>query len=104
MDQSRVPFLIASHDDARREQLFWEEHRDRWLKLVLLAQAILFALASGIEVAGVRVAKPETTADPYHVLLLLAPVVSMILYLMFLVEDRLVGLLGHHAAQISGIE
>lgn len=69
--------------------MFRIKHRDDWMKLQLVSQGALAALAFGIEVSGV---KPHLRCPGR---LTLAAPVSFVLAVLYCVEDRLVGLLSH---------
>lgn len=98
MNGKRIDYLIAVYKSSREELLFRIKHRDQWLKLQLFVQIILVSIASGIEIAGI---KPNS---PYPNILFLAAPSAFILYLLYFVEDRLIGLLSVHIGQVSLME
>jgi len=69
---------------AREELVFRIRHRDSWLKLNLLAQATLWALAKGIQISG------TSSTNPIPEALTLAIPVSFVLAGLYHVEDRLI--------------
>lgn len=85
----RTSFLLESSRTSHEELMFRIKHRDDWMKLQLIAQATLAALAFGVEVGGVKTASPVPWA------LTLASPISFILAVLYCVEDRLIGLLSH---------
>jgi hypothetical protein len=85
----RTSFLIETSRTSHEELMFRIKQRDDWMKLQLIAQGALAALAFGIEVSGVKTASPVPWA------LTIAAPVSFILAVLYCVEDRLVGLLSH---------
>jgi hypothetical protein len=92
-----IDFLVACFNTARDEILFRVRHRDAWLKINLISQAALLALAVGIkfQVEGSK-ATPEFAC--------LAPVASLVFACMYAVEDRLVGHLGSYIGSLSEAE
>jgi hypothetical protein len=88
-------FLIACFNTAREEVLFRVRHRDGWLRVNLLSQAALLALASGVKYV-VEGHKPEFAC--------LAPFVSLVFACMYTVEDRLIGQLGNYIGSLSEAE
>jgi hypothetical protein len=83
----KLTLVTESSRTAHEELMFRIRHRDDWLKLQLLAQAVLAALAFGIEISGVK------GHDPAPWVLDFAAPVSVVFTILYCVEDRLVGLL-----------
>src|SRR3954470_21288225 len=50
----RTDYLLECFRTTREELLMRVKHRDSWLKLQLLAQAVILALMSGIILSGVE--------------------------------------------------
>src|SRR5262245_17061309 len=85
----RLTLVTESSRTAHDELMFRIRHRDDWLKLQLLSQAVLAALAFGVEVGGFKTESPVPWA------LNLAGPISTIFTILYCIEDRLVGLLTH---------
>jgi hypothetical protein len=68
---------------AREELLMRVKHRDDWLKLQLLVQTVLWALANGVKFQ-VEASKPLEVAAQ------MAPAVSLAFCLLYYVEDGLI--------------
>lgn len=68
---------------AREELLMRVKHRDDWLKLQLLSQAVLWALANGVKFQA-------ESLTPLAVVPSLAPAVALTLCLLYYVEDGLI--------------
>lgn len=99
MDETtRIDYLLENFRNAREELLFRVKHRDDWLKIQLLAQAALLALAQGIELNGIKAATPQP------LLLTASPVISLILAALYYVEDNLIGYLSRYIGAISEAE
>lgn len=81
--RSRSEYLAECATYAREQVLFHMRHRDHWLEYQLLAQAALLALASGIEIGGVR------SASVLPDVMSLAVPVSFVFAALYVVEDRL---------------
>jgi hypothetical protein len=54
----RTNFLIETSRTSHEELMFRIKQRDDWMKLQLISQGALAALAFGIEVSGVKTASP----------------------------------------------
>jgi hypothetical protein len=91
----RSEFLLASFTAAREELLFRITNRDNWLKLQLLVQAALLALAQGVELGGVRFSQPLPDV------LLLSTSVSLIFVCLYHAEERLIGFIANYAASLT---
>jgi hypothetical protein len=99
MDEStRIDYLLECFRNAREELLFRVKHRDDWIKIQLFTQAVLLALAQGIELGGIRTATPQPTV------LTAAPVISLVLAALYYVEDNLIGYLSKYVGAISEAE
>lgn len=94
----RVDFVVECFKSAREELMFRVKHRDNWLKLQLLAQAVLASLASRIKLGGVE------ATDAMPKVLSLAIPVSLILACLYYVEDGLVHKLSGYIAGLSAKE
>jgi hypothetical protein len=79
---------------ARDELLMRVKHRDDWLKLQLLAQAVLWALANGVKFQA------EASA-PLTVVPSLAPAVALAFCLLYYVEDGLIHRLSKYIGSLG---
>jgi hypothetical protein len=100
-EAERRDFVAECHRSGHEELLFRVKQRDDWLKLQLLAQSALLALALGVELGGVKLGAPSMALP--SILVLSCPV-SFILTCLYVVEDRLVGLISRHVAWLSEVE
>lgn len=94
----RLDYLIECSKTARKELLFRVKHRDAWLKLQLLVQAVLWALSNGIKFGGAEPSSPVPLA------LALALPISLVFTSLYLVEDRLIHGLSQYIGSLSGLE
>lgn len=96
---SRRDYLIEclrnSHDESMRRI----SYRDNYLKLQLAAQVILFSVSQGIELEGFK-----TSNHAMPDVLSLAPLISAILYVMYYIENSLIGGLSRYIANLSLLE
>ena len=95
ISRERIPFLLESSRTSYEELIFRIKHRDDWLKIQLLAQVTMLALAFGIEIGGVK----ATSSIP-NVLALAIPT-AFILACLYVVEDNLVGYLSRERAKFA---
>lgn len=95
MSNDGSDFLIACFSTAREELLIRVRKRDGWLRINLLSNAVLLALASGIKFV-VEGQRPEFAC--------LAPFASLVFACMYTVEDRLIGHLGSYIGSLSEAE
>ena len=79
---------------AREELLMRVKHRDDWLKLQLLAQAVLWALANGVKFH--MEAQGKVTVVP-----ILAPSVALVFCLLYYVEDGLIHRLSKYIGRLD---
>jgi hypothetical protein len=79
---------------AREELLMRVKHRDDWLKLQLLAQAVLWALANGVKFQA-------ESPVPLTVVPTLVPAVSLAFCLLYYVEDGLIHLLSQYIGTLG---
>lgn len=86
----RMDYFLECYRTANEELLFRFRHRDHWIKIQLLAQAILFALAIGIEL---NIAKATTNLPSA---LILAGPVSVVLAFLYSVEDSIISHIIHY--------
>jgi hypothetical protein len=100
-EAARRDYVAECHRSGHEELLFRVKQRDDWLRLQLLAQSALLALALGVEVGGVK-SNASTTALP-SILVLSCPV-AFVLTCLYVVEDRLIGLISRHVSSLSEIE
>lgn len=98
ISKERVQFLIESSRTSHEELIFRIKHRDDWLKIQLLAQVILLALAFGIEIGGVK------ATSPIPDVIALAIPTSFILACVYVVEDNLVGYLTSERGKFAHTE
>ncbi|MGE0454324.1 MAG: hypothetical protein AB7O37_16550 [Vicinamibacteria bacterium] len=91
---SEEAWILECLRSVRAELLFRIEHRDRWLKIDLLALTTLWALASGVKF-GMESGKnlPQ--------IVVLAPPVAFILCGLYYVEDGLIGQLNAYVRRLS---
>lgn len=94
----RLDYLIECSKTAREEILFRIKHRDAWLKLQLLTQAILWALSNGIKLGNVE---PST---PVPLALALASPISLVFAGLYFVEDGLIYRLSKYIGSLSELE
>ena len=85
-------FLIEWSRTAREELLLRVKHRDGWLKLQLLAQAILWGLAKGVKLGGAESSTPLPEA------LALSSPIALVLASLYYVEDGLIHRLSKYIA------
>jgi hypothetical protein len=109
MNKHRLPFLLEQSRTSQEELMFRVAHRDRWLTHQLLAQAILVGLALGFKIGGIEPANSVTTATPglsltRDMVLALCIPVSLILALMYSVEDQLIGKVSQWRAGLAAEE
>jgi hypothetical protein len=95
MSDLRATYLIECFKNARSELLFRVTQRDRWLKLQLLAQAVLLGLAGGIKMGGVEAQQPMPPV------LSLALLISVAFATLYFAEDALIVNLAEYAAQVG---
>lgn len=88
MCQPSAEFL----ETTRAEILFRIRHRDAWLKLNLLAQATIWALARGVQITG------TSSTNPLPDALVLSFPVSFVFAGLYYVEDRLTHYLSRYIA------
>lgn len=100
MQSERLNVLIENGRTAREELLFRVKHRDHWLKLQLLAQITILALAGGIEV-GAFAMKP---LSPLPNAMALSVPIAFVLTCLYFVEDRLIGFLSTYIGRLSVVE
>lgn len=93
-----LAYLLECFRTARAELLFRVRHRDYWLLIQLISQALLLALAQGVEIGGV------TAMHAYPDFLALAAASSLVLATLYFVEDNLIGYLGRYISSISEAE
>ena len=94
----RADYLVECHRSGHEELMFRVSHRDNWLKIQMLAQATFLALAFGVEVAGVK----ATSSIP--TVLALALPTALTLACLYVVEDRLIGLISRYIGRLSDLE
>jgi hypothetical protein len=94
----RMDYLLECFRASREELLFRVKHRDDWLKLQLLAQASLLALAKGVEIAGLKAGRP------YPDLMSFSVTISLIFSCLYYTEDSLIGHLAEYIATLSKAE
>lgn len=94
----RADYLVECHRSGHEELMFRVSHRDNWLKIQMLAQATFLALAFGVEVAGVK----ATSSIP--TVLALALPTALTLACLYIVEDRLIGLISRYIGRLSDLE
>jgi len=87
--------LNTYFSSAREELLFRVGHRDAWLKLQLLAQVVLWALAKGVKIAGAG------GDSPLPEVLAAAPIVACVFAGLYYVEDGLIHRLSLYAGNLS---
>lgn len=94
----RLDYLIECSKTAREEILFRIKHRDAWLKLQLLVQAVLWALSNGIKLGGAEPSSPVPLA------LALALPISLVFTGLYFVEDGLIHRLSQYIGSLSELE
>ncbi|SHO56993.1 hypothetical protein [Vibrio quintilis] len=94
----RLSYLIECSRAAREEILFRVKHRDTWLKLQLIVQAMLWAISNKIQVGSMA----SIESVPY-VLALSFPV-SLVLVSLYIVEDGLIDRLSKYVGSLSDTE
>jgi hypothetical protein len=97
-DSDRAEFLVECHRSGHEELMFRVSHRDNWLKIQMLAQATFLALTFNVEVAGVKAASGIPTV------LILALPTALTLACLYVVEDRLIGLISRYNGRLSDLE
>jgi hypothetical protein len=95
---ARITYLIECHRSGHEELMFRVSHRDQWLKLQLLAQATFLALALGVEVGGVK------ATNPFPTVIVVALPIAITLTALYVVEDRLIGLISRYVGRLSRLE
>lgn len=98
ISKERIDFLIESSRTSLEELIFRIKHRDDWLKIQLLAQITMLALAFGVEVGGFN------ATNPIPNVLALAVPTAFILASLYVVEDNLIGHLSRERGKLSLIE
>lgn len=98
ISKERIQFLIESSRTSHEELIFRIKHRDDWLKIQLLAQVTMLALAFGIEIGGIRATSPIPSV------IALAIPTSFILACLYVVEDNLVGYLTSERGKFARTE
>lgn len=93
--RERIDYLLECYRTSCEQLLFRIKHRDEWLKIQLLAQAIFLALASGIEIGGVKATSPTPTV------LALAIPTSLVLAALYVLEDRIISHEVRYIARLS---
>ena len=94
----RGDYLVECYRSGHEELMFRVSHRDNWLKIQMLAQTTFLALAFGVEVAGVKATSSIPTA------LALALPTALTLTCLYVVEDRLIGLISRYLGRLSDLE
>lgn len=104
--EGRVSYLLTCVQTASDELLVRIKHRDDWLKLQLATQVVILALANGIQLLGAELATQGGTESAPQVLWIsvLSMPVSLVFYLLYVVEDRLVKHLADYLGDTSGME
>lgn len=97
-DNSANNTVIEYFRSAREEIMLRVKYRDTWLTIQLLAQVVLFALAEGVEVAGVRAPAANS------IFLLLSFPISLLLVSLYRVEDSIIGYIGNYISAIPEAE
>ncbi len=99
MNELQHKFLIKCFVKTYEELIFRVKHRDNWLRTQLLAQLIISTLAlGGIEIGGVK------SALPLPGILALAPMISLVIYIYYMIEENLIGRLSGYISELSGKE
>lgn len=91
-------YLIECFRLAHYESMDRIKNRDSWLKYQLFCQVSLFAIFQGVELGGI---KPATALPD---ILILCPIVSLIFYILYTIENSLIGYLSRYIASLSHIE
>lgn len=97
-ETDRVDYLLECFRTALEELLTRVKHRDDWMKIQLLVQASLLALAQGIELGNVNATTPHPSV------LAVSPAISLVLAGLYYVEDNLIGYLSKYIGTISEVE
>src|SRR5688572_2988879 len=98
----RLAFLLEQSRTSQEELMFRVAHRDKWLTHQLLAQAILVGLAFGFKIGDIEPPSPNQRFPLTTDLVLgLSIPVSLILALMYSVEDQLIGKLSQWRAGLA---
>lgn len=96
--QSRLNYLLACFHSSQEELLTRVKQREEWIKLQLVAQVVILALANGVKLMGA-----EPTSRVLWVSTLALPV-SVVFYLLYVVEDRLIKHLADYIGDLSSLE
>lgn len=88
--------LRKEYFETTREEILWRiGHRDQWLKIQLLAQIAIFGLANGVDLGFIKAASPIDIAVAF------AFPTSLVLAILYVVEDRLIGLAGAYLGALA---
>jgi len=91
--------LLRDYFTTAREELLWHAgHRDTWLKLHVVAQVAIFAIANGIDLGVFKASIPLPSARVF-----VFPV-ALVVSIFYFVEDRLVGLLSKYIGALTRAE
>lgn len=90
--------ILEYFRSAREEVMLRVKYRDNWLIIQLLSQVVLFALAQGVEIAGVR----ASGANP--IFLFLSIPISLLLASLYHIEDSIIGYIGNYISAIPEAE
>lgn len=102
-EKERNDFLVEASRTSHEELVFRVTQRDNWMKIQLLAQITLLALALGVEFGGTKVGT-KRTAGLRTLALALAMPVSVTLAAQYFDEDLLVNCLSHYRHDLTGLE
>ncbi|MGA7730462.1 MAG: hypothetical protein WCD37_04215 [Chloroflexia bacterium] len=94
----KLDYLLECYRAAHEELMLRIKSRDNWLRIQLLSQGVILALAYGIEFQG------GSTSAPTPIVLLVAPILSFIIACFYYVEDKLVSVLSRYSAAVSTAE
>jgi hypothetical protein len=99
MNELQHKYLVKCFTKSYEELIFRVKHRDNWLKTQLLSQLIISVLAFGnVEIGSVK------SAQPLPGVLALAPMISLVIYIYYMIEENLIGRLSSYISDLSSKE
>ncbi|MEE9338128.1 MAG: hypothetical protein V3U87_08615 [Methylococcaceae bacterium] len=91
-------YLVECFKCSYDEMKFRIRHRDAWLKTHLLAQFVIAAMASGVNVKLVE------STDALPIMLSLSLPVSLVILIFYLIEENTISSLSRYLAGLSKVE
>ena len=97
-DEARIDYLLECFRTTQHEILVRYDSREKWLKIQLISQVVLLALAQGIEVFGVK------TSTPLPDMLAFSIGISFVLACLYHVDDSIISYMSSYIRSLSQAE